>query len=219
MTGPVQVNAGLLAVSSDAAFGVVPGTFNAASIVLNGGGLMSSGSGTMVEVNANRGVLLNANASFGTSATPSQVFRVNSVVSESGGSFALVQNGPGTVVLAADNTYTGGTTIAAGTLQLGAGGSTGDDNGDDNGYSDPAGTATATAMARASAIATAVACISTTKAITGTKRTNCATIRSASASTKSSNCGCTYKITIATICHICSISTSKSTTSSTNCYN
>ncbi|WP_448091824.1 autotransporter outer membrane beta-barrel domain-containing protein [Pseudomonas lini] len=47
----------------------------------------------------------------------------------------VTQIGPGTTVLTADNTYTGGTTIAAGTLQLGNGGTTGSIFGDvtDNG--------------------------------------------------------------------------------------
>jgi autotransporter-associated beta strand protein len=38
------------------------------------------------------------------------------------GSGTLTKNGSGTVILAADNTYAGGTTISAGTLQLGNGG-------------------------------------------------------------------------------------------------
>ncbi|MCA0301565.1 MAG: autotransporter domain-containing protein [Proteobacteria bacterium] len=41
------------------------------------------------------------------------------------GSGALDQRGPGTLVLTANNRYTGGTTITAGTLQLGNGGSSG----------------------------------------------------------------------------------------------
>ncbi len=41
------------------------------------------------------------------------------------GTGALSQIGTGTTVLTADETYTGGTTISAGTLQLGNGGSTG----------------------------------------------------------------------------------------------
>ena len=41
------------------------------------------------------------------------------------GLLAVLVNGPGAVVLAASNSYTGGTTIAGGTLQLGAGGATG----------------------------------------------------------------------------------------------
>ena len=41
------------------------------------------------------------------------------------GGGALTKNGAATLILAADNSYAGGTTIAAGTLQLGAGGTTG----------------------------------------------------------------------------------------------
>lgn len=46
------------------------------------------------------------------------------------GSGALVQAGPGTLVLTADHAYAGGTRIAAGTLQLGNGGNTGSVVGD-----------------------------------------------------------------------------------------
>ncbi|QVQ26822.1 autotransporter outer membrane beta-barrel domain-containing protein [Achromobacter deleyi] len=46
------------------------------------------------------------------------------------GSGVVRQNGTGTTVLTADNTYTGGTTISAGTLQLGDGGVTGSIVGD-----------------------------------------------------------------------------------------
>jgi outer membrane autotransporter protein len=42
----------------------------------------------------------------------------------------LLQSGPGTTILTGDNTYTSGTTIAAGRLQLGAGGTTGSIAGD-----------------------------------------------------------------------------------------
>ncbi len=41
------------------------------------------------------------------------------------GAGAVQQNGPGTTILTADNTYSGGTTINAGTLQLGNGGTSG----------------------------------------------------------------------------------------------
>jgi autotransporter-associated beta strand protein len=51
------------------------------------------------------------------------------------GNGSLQQIGTGTTILTGDNTYTGGTTIAAGTLQLGNGGTTGTVAGDivDNG--------------------------------------------------------------------------------------
>jgi autotransporter-associated beta strand protein len=51
------------------------------------------------------------------------------------GSGSLTKSGSGNVILAADNVYSGGTTISAGTLQLGNGGTTGSIQGDvlDNG--------------------------------------------------------------------------------------
>ena len=42
-----------------------------------------------------------------------------------GGAGKLVQDGPGTTILTGDSSYTGGTTIAAGTLQIGDGGTSG----------------------------------------------------------------------------------------------
>ena len=56
------------------------------------------------------------------------VFNRSDAVTYSGivsGTGSLTQLGPGTLILTANNSYTGGTTIAAGTLQLGAGATTG----------------------------------------------------------------------------------------------
>ena len=57
----------------------------------------------------------------------SDIFTFDSLISGTGG---FVQNGTGTTVFTADHTYTGGTTIDAGTLQLGNGGATGSVVGD-----------------------------------------------------------------------------------------
>ncbi|WP_234054541.1 MULTISPECIES: autotransporter-associated beta strand repeat-containing protein [unclassified Xanthobacter] len=46
------------------------------------------------------------------------------------GSDGLEKTGDGRLILTADNTYAGGTTISAGTLQLGAGGASGSVSGD-----------------------------------------------------------------------------------------
>ena len=42
---------------------------------------------------------------------------INGVIGESGGNFGFTKNQPGTLLLSADNTYTGGTTVNAGILQ------------------------------------------------------------------------------------------------------
>jgi fibronectin-binding autotransporter adhesin len=84
-------------------------TVSAGTLQLGNGGT----TGSIVGDVANNGVL-----AFNRSDT----YVFGGLVSGGG---ALVQAGPGTTVLTADNAYTGGTTIAQGTLQLGNGGATG----------------------------------------------------------------------------------------------
>ncbi|WP_443969467.1 autotransporter-associated beta strand repeat-containing protein [Sphingobium sp. CR28] len=92
------------------------------------GGLLSIGSGTTTGSIAS--AIVN---NFGTLAfnRSDSLTYAGSIV----GTGALQQNGAGTTVLTGDNSYTGGTTISAGTLQLGNGGATGSIIGDvvDNG--------------------------------------------------------------------------------------
>ena len=59
----------------------------------------------------------NAALIFDTSATPPQTY--SGVISGSG---TVTMAGPGTLILSGENTYAGGTTISAGTLQLGSSG-------------------------------------------------------------------------------------------------
>ncbi|WP_208620766.1 autotransporter-associated beta strand repeat-containing protein, partial [Brucella rhizosphaerae] len=89
-------------------------TISAGTLQLGDGGTSGSISGTI----SNDGILA--------------VNRSDKLVLDGsvGGTGALQQNGTGTTVLAADNSYSGGTTINAGTLQLGNGGTTGSIAGD-----------------------------------------------------------------------------------------
>ena len=75
----------------------------------NGGAAGSLGTGSVVD---------NANLTFNTTGTTT----VNGSI---GGTGNLTQAGTGTTVLAANNNYSGSTTISAGTLQVGNGGATG----------------------------------------------------------------------------------------------
>jgi outer membrane autotransporter protein len=115
-TGATSVNAGTLqsgavnAFSPFSAFTVASGatldlaSFNQTIGSLAGAGSVTLGSATLTSGNDNTNTMFSGTIS---------------------GSGRLTKIGSGTFVLTGDNTYTGGTTISAGTLQLGNGGTTG----------------------------------------------------------------------------------------------
>ncbi|MBV8899999.1 MAG: autotransporter-associated beta strand repeat-containing protein, partial [Verrucomicrobia bacterium] len=84
-------------------------TISAGTLQLGNGGTTGSIAGNVTD---------NAILAF----SRSDAFTFGGVISGTG---SVQQIGTGTAVLTANNTYTGGTTISAGTLQLGAGGTTG----------------------------------------------------------------------------------------------
>jgi fibronectin-binding autotransporter adhesin len=94
-------------------------TISAGTLQLGNGGT----SGAIIGDVLNNGIL---------AVNRSDTLTLSGVISGTG---AFQQNGTGTTVLTADNVYTGGTTISAGTLQLGNGGGSGSILGDvtDNG--------------------------------------------------------------------------------------
>ncbi len=85
-------------------------TITAGTLQLGNGGTTGNIGGSIV----NQGVL---------AIDHSDSVILSGVISGSG---SLQQNGTGTAILAADNTYTGNTTVNAGTLQIGNGGGSGD---------------------------------------------------------------------------------------------
>ncbi|QNK00684.1 autotransporter outer membrane beta-barrel domain-containing protein [Dyella telluris] len=109
-TGGTTINAGTLSVGSDANLGAAAG-----GITFNGGTL-----NTTANITSARGVSLNGNGTLQTDTATT--LNLTGMVSGNGG---LVKSGAGTLLLSGTNTYTGGTAINAGTLQLGNGGTTG----------------------------------------------------------------------------------------------
>lgn len=88
------------------------------STTINNGTLQLGNGGTTGSITSNVSVASGATLSFNRSNN----FDFSNTI---GGSGAVVQNGSGTVTLQAANTYSGGTTVNAGTLQLSGSGTTG----------------------------------------------------------------------------------------------
>jgi fibronectin-binding autotransporter adhesin len=91
------------------------------SLTLLGGGLIGNTSGVI-----SGGTLRGSSGTAGVLivVTP-QNLTIGSVIANDGGATALTKTGPATLILTGSNSYSGVTTIAAGALQLGNGGATG----------------------------------------------------------------------------------------------
>lgn len=124
-SGGVSILGGTVRISVGAALGAAPGSFVADQVIINGGTLEYTGSG--VTSSSTRGFSLGS--STGTiSVTGSGTYQIGAMISDvSGQAGALRKIGSGTLYLNPDSasTFSGGTTIAAGTLQYGITGSLG----------------------------------------------------------------------------------------------
>lgn len=139
LTGAGTVNIGALPLVLSAASGnfsgVIQGT---AGVEIAGGTQILSGANTYTgttTIDSGATLQVGNGGSSGALASVSAVtdngtlrfYRLDSstFANQISGSGAVIQGGIGTTILTADNTYTGGTTITAGTLQIGGGGTTG----------------------------------------------------------------------------------------------
>lgn len=109
-SGGTVITKGTLSVGSDLNLGNAAG-----AITINGGTLQWTGSGTIA-----RTINWGANGG-GFNITGTSLSLTQPLV----GGGALAKSGTGSLLLAGDNTYTGGTTISAGALFIGSGGTTG----------------------------------------------------------------------------------------------
>lgn len=116
-SGGTFFNQGTVAVGADNALGAATG-----GLTFNGGTLQFNNS---FDLSAGRPITLNGGG--GTIDTQGFASIIEQGISGSG---ALAKTGAGTLTLNGTNTYTGGTTIFAGTLQLGNGGTSGSIVGD-----------------------------------------------------------------------------------------
>ena len=113
-TGGALIDAGTLSISSNANLGAAAG-----GITIKDGTLLAT-TGMVID----RAITLTGAATL--SVQPGAALAVEGIIDGAG---SLTTTG-GLVTLTADNTYTGGTTISEGTLQIGAGGATGSIVGD-----------------------------------------------------------------------------------------
>ncbi|MEQ1859482.1 MAG: autotransporter-associated beta strand repeat-containing protein [Chthoniobacteraceae bacterium] len=115
-----QIAAGTLGISADGSLGLAPsGAYN--NLQFTGTATLQNTVGN-ISLNANRNVSV-ASAATATFDNNGNTFTINGVVNGAGGNVATT--GPGTVVLTAENTYTGTTAVNVGILQLGGGGASG----------------------------------------------------------------------------------------------
>jgi len=118
-TGGTTISAGTLSISSDANLGGTAG-----ALTLNGGTLRVTGRALTT---LSRDVVLGSQGGGFDIANSNLEFAVSQALSGTGG---LTKQGAGTLVLTGENTYTGGTTIAAGSVLVGTLGRTGSIVGD-----------------------------------------------------------------------------------------
>ncbi|MEI4484339.1 autotransporter-associated beta strand repeat-containing protein, partial [Phyllobacterium sp. CCNWLW11] len=115
-TGGTTIRDGKLSVSADANLGAANG-----SLRLDGGVLQVTGT-SYAELAASRSLTMTSEGGGIDVATAGNTFTVSQALNGTG---AFSKQGAGTLALIGNNSYSGGTTISGGTLQLGNGGTSG----------------------------------------------------------------------------------------------
>jgi autotransporter-associated beta strand protein len=113
-TGKTIITRGKISIAAETGLGDNPGSLTADQLTLNGGTLLTTA--TLAIDDANRGITLGrAGGTFEVSTGTTTVASTNIIA----GNGSLTKTGNGTLTLSAANTYTGATTVSAGTLELG----------------------------------------------------------------------------------------------------
>jgi len=110
--GTIIESAGTLILDPDGTGGVANNVTFTENLILRGGTITNNSRSN----NWAGGIVLEANSTIGSSAG---TLNVNSIISQSGGTYGFTKTGAGTVALSANNTFTGVVRISAGTLSIG----------------------------------------------------------------------------------------------------
>src|SRR5438067_1530478 len=110
-SGATTINAGAISIAADAALGAAPGAPTPGKILFAGGTLRSTASFTLA---SNRGISLSGAATISTD--PATTLTYGGIAAGAG---SLTKTGTGTLLLSGINSYSGATTVGAGTLRIG----------------------------------------------------------------------------------------------------
>ena len=111
--GGTTVDGGILSIEADSNLGTAPSPA-APNIHLNGGTLQTNGS---FAINATRGIYLGM-GSPAIDVTAGSSVTYGGVLADAGGSGSLTKTDAGMLALSGSNTYSGGTTLSGGVLQI-----------------------------------------------------------------------------------------------------
>ena len=118
-TGSTTINGGVLSISADTNLGTAPSSATPASLVINGSTLLDTGTFTL---SANRGLAIGPTSRTGNGTmdvTGTNTLTYYGIIANNGsGAGQLVKIDTGTLALGGVNTYSGGTTVTGGVVEV-----------------------------------------------------------------------------------------------------
>ena len=115
--GATTISAGTLSIAADTNLGTAPLTATPGHLTINAGGTLATTAN--LTLNANRGIALTGNGLASVSVASGTALNYGGII-DGTASTSLTKVGTGTLELSGTNTYTGATTVAAGTLSIAA---------------------------------------------------------------------------------------------------